>query len=79
MVGFTGKSDLKTYIPNKPTPEGIKVWVVAQDGIFLRWLWHVPNQGPIGIPKRSCDDRYRLTPTQLVVVSRHLEPSGEEL
>jgi hypothetical protein len=69
MVGFTGKSALKTHIPNKPTPDGIKVWVIAQDGIFIRWLWHVPNSGPIGIPKRSKDDTYRLTPTQLVVVS----------
>ena len=50
MVGFTGKSDLKTHIPNKPTPDGIKIWVIAQDGIFMRWLWHVPNQGPVGIP-----------------------------
>ena len=29
MVGFTGKSVLKTHIPNKPTPDGIKVWVIA--------------------------------------------------
>ena len=69
MVGFTGKSDLKTHIPNKPTPDGIKIWVVAQDGIFMRWLWHVPNQGPVGIPKKNSNDTYRLTPTQLVVIS----------
>jgi hypothetical protein len=71
MVGFTGKSALKTHIPNKPTPDGIKVWVLAEGGIFLRWLWHVPNKGPIGIPKtRSIGDHdYRLTPTQHVVIS----------
>lgn len=71
MQGFTGKSALKTYIPNKPTPEGIKIWVVAQDGIFLRWLWHTPGKGPIGIEKQRMNDDsiYHLTPTQLVVVS----------
>ena len=69
MVGFTGKSVLKTHIPNKPTPDGIKVWVIAQDGIFMRWLWHVPNSGPVGIPERNKDDEFRLTPTQLVGVS----------
>ena len=69
MVGFIGKSHLKTHIPNKPTPDGIKVWVIAQDGIFMRWLWHVPNNGPVGIPRRDRDDVFRLTPTQLVVVS----------
>lgn len=71
IQGFTGRSALKTYIPNKPTPEGIKIWVIAQDGIFLRWLWHTPGKGPIGIPKkqRNDDHPYHLTPTQLVVVT----------
>ena len=71
MVEFTGRSSLKTHIPNKPTPDGIKVWVVAEKGIFLRWLRHVPNSGPIGIPpKRKNDDGIlRITPTQQVVIS----------
>ena len=36
VIGFTGRSTLKTTIPNKPTPTGFKVWVVTQNGIFLR-------------------------------------------
>lgn len=61
----------KTFIPNKPTPEGIKIWVLAQDGIFLRWLWHVPNKGPIGLcpPERQSNSNLHITPTQRVVVS----------
>ena len=71
IQGFTGRSTLKTYIPNKPTPYGIKIWVVAQGGIFLRWLWHEPGKGPIGIEKRqrSGTYQYHLTPTQRVVVA----------
>lgn len=71
MQGFTGRSDLKTHIPNKPTPDGIKIWVVAQDGIFLRWLWHEPGKGPVGIPTERQLGRkdLHLTPTQRVVIA----------
>ncbi len=71
MVGFTGRSKLTTYIANKPTPLGFKVWVVAQDGLFLRWLWHEPGKGPIGMePKKRKDtSKYHLTPTQRVVIA----------
>ena len=68
MQGFTGKSRLKTFIPNKPTPEGIKIWVLAQDGIFLRWLWHIPNKGPVGLCQPNENDLH-INPTQRVVVS----------
>ena len=67
VVGFTGRSTLKTTIPNKPTPTGFKVWVVAQDGIFLRWIWHVPGKGPIGISKKPESAEINLNPTQKVV------------
>ncbi|KAI7759172.1 hypothetical protein LZL87_013590 [Fusarium oxysporum] len=30
-----------TLVKDKPTPIGFKVWVNAQDGYFLRWLWGV--------------------------------------
>ena len=69
MQGFTGKSDLKTHIPNKPTPDGFKIWVIAQDGIFLRWLWHEPGKGPIGIMPLAQLGNIHVTPTQRVVMS----------
>ena len=31
-------------IPTKPTPIGFKMWIVAQKGYFLSWLFHVPGQ-----------------------------------
>jgi hypothetical protein len=41
MVPFTGRSKETTLVKGKPTPVGFKVWVIAQQGFFLRWLWHV--------------------------------------
>ncbi|ENH72260.1 hypothetical protein FOC1_g10004497 [Fusarium oxysporum f. sp. cubense race 1] len=41
MVPFTGRSKETTLIKGKPTPVGFKVWVIAQQGYFLQWLWHV--------------------------------------
>ena len=68
---YTGKSGLKTTIPNKPTPQGIKIWAVAQRGILLRWLWHVPGSGAVGVDPeiRKADKEQMLTPTQSVVVA----------
>jgi hypothetical protein len=41
MVPFTGRSKDTTLVKNKPTPVGFKVWVIARNGLFIRWLWHV--------------------------------------
>ncbi|RKK21506.1 hypothetical protein BFJ67_g17243 [Fusarium oxysporum f. sp. cepae] len=41
MVPFTGRSKDTTLVKNKPTPVGFKVWVIAQNGLFIRWMWHV--------------------------------------
>jgi hypothetical protein len=41
MVPFTGRSKDTTLVKNKPTPVGFKVWFIVQNGLFIRWLWHV--------------------------------------
>jgi hypothetical protein len=43
MVPFTGRSKETTLVKGKPTPVGFKVWVIAQQGFFLRWLWHMKS------------------------------------
>ncbi|KAF6806132.1 hypothetical protein CSOJ01_09060 [Colletotrichum sojae] len=69
MVRFTGRSMETTTLPNKPTPVGFKVWVLAQKGYCLRSLWHVhvPQArqawGNIEAKKAA------LTPTQRVVTT----------
>ncbi|KFA81998.1 hypothetical protein S40288_10136, partial [Stachybotrys chartarum IBT 40288] len=51
MIGFEGRAYEKTKVPKKPTPIGFKVWVVAQQGYFLQWIWHTPKSMPAGIRK----------------------------
>ncbi|KAJ0128813.1 Uncharacterized protein HZ326_28094 [Fusarium oxysporum f. sp. albedinis] len=51
MIGFEGRAYEKTTVPSKPTPTGFKVWVVAQQGYFLQWIWHTPKSLPAGIAK----------------------------
>lgn len=76
MDRFTGRSLQTTTVPNKPTPHGFKVWVVAQRGYFLRWLWHDPKAplGPVGSRRKrkrktEDDNKIYLNPTQAVVVA----------
>jgi hypothetical protein len=51
MVRFLGRDLETTVVPNKPIPRGFKAWAVAQEGYFLRWLWHRPHRkyGPVGV------------------------------
>ncbi|KAF6780535.1 hypothetical protein CMUS01_16827, partial [Colletotrichum musicola] len=76
MIRFTGRSVETTTVPNKPTPVGFKVWVLAQKGYCLRWLWHVHGQGPYGLVPQARpawgDEEAKmaaLTPTQRVVTT----------
>ncbi|EGU88210.1 hypothetical protein FOXB_01272 [Fusarium oxysporum f. sp. conglutinans Fo5176] len=41
IVPFTGRSKETTLVKGKPTPKGFKIWVIAQQGYFLQWLWHI--------------------------------------
>jgi hypothetical protein len=41
MVPFPGRSNDTTLVKNKPTPVRFKVWFIVQNGLFIRWLWHV--------------------------------------
>ncbi|RKK77629.1 hypothetical protein BFJ70_g17123 [Fusarium oxysporum] len=79
MVPFTGRSKETTLVKGKPTPVGFKVWVIAQQGFFLRWLWHMksspytavivdlPTPKPVG-KKGKLWTEIPLSNTQSVVV-----------
>ncbi|ENH64952.1 PiggyBac transposable element-derived protein 2 [Fusarium oxysporum f. sp. cubense race 1] len=41
MIRYTGRSKETTLVKNKPTPLGLKIWIIAQEGFFIYWLWHV--------------------------------------
>jgi hypothetical protein len=61
MVSYTGKCGAKTTVKGKPEPVGVKIWVIAQQGFFLRWLWHIRDAiyGPVGIelPQKKSSTR----------------------
>lgn len=79
IVRFTGRSKQKVTIPTKPTPTGFKIWVLAEAGYFLHWLWHTPkasfdyleSQEPRASRgrKRTASGSIKLNPTQAVVIS----------
>ena len=41
-----GRSAEIINIPSKPTPEGFKIWVLANQGYVLDWLHHAKREGP---------------------------------
>ncbi|KAK2036885.1 hypothetical protein LZ31DRAFT_571145 [Colletotrichum somersetense] len=49
MVRFTGRSLETTTIPTKPIPTGYKIWILAQSGYCIRWLWHIHGKGPYAL------------------------------
>ncbi|CCE34888.1 uncharacterized protein CPUR_08827 [Claviceps purpurea 20.1] len=80
MIRFTGRSNAKVTIPRKPTPEGLKIWVVADHGYFLRWIFHLPGQKPeIKFPQEPHEPE--LAPTQAVVLDlvRRLETNNHHV
>ncbi|KAK2005216.1 hypothetical protein LZ32DRAFT_676676, partial [Colletotrichum eremochloae] len=64
-----------------PISTGYKIWILAQSGYCIRWLWHVHGKGPYALvlqaqPARSARPAgpaagklALLTPTQQVVTT----------
>ena len=46
-----GRSKEIVNIPSKPTPEGFKIWVLANAGYVLDWLYHAKGDqlGPVDL------------------------------
>ena len=49
MAKYTGRSKHTIELPNKPIPEGYKIWVLAHQGYCSHWLFHTKwkQQGPL--------------------------------
>jgi hypothetical protein len=45
IARFTGRAKEKVTIPSKPTPEGFKVWILANQGYVLDWIYHAKGEG----------------------------------
>ena len=56
-------------IPSKPTPEGFKIWVLANEGYVLDWLWHAKGdkKGPVD-PDTTFTKEEGFSKTQAVIL-----------
>ena len=66
---FMGRAPEIVNIPTKPTPEGFKIWVLANEGYILDWLWHARgnNGGPVNLDKYYTKEE-GFSKTQAVVL-----------
>ena len=48
---FMGRSEDIVNIPSKPVPEGYKIWILANGGYVLDWLYHAKGEkkGPVDL------------------------------
>jgi len=74
IVRFTGRAFETVNIPSKPTPEGFKIWVVADQGYILDWLWHAKGdkKGPVDLDEYWTKDK-GFSKTQAVVLDLLLQ------
>lgn len=65
---FTGRAPEIVNIPSKPTPEGFKIWVLANDGYVLDFMWHAKGdkKGPVDLDMSFIDEGF--SKTQAVVL-----------
>jgi len=64
-----GRAPEIVNIPSKPTPEGFKIWVLANEGYILDWLWHAKGdkKGPVDLDPSFTEDE-GFSKTQAVVL-----------
>ena len=74
IARFTGRAFETVNIPTKPTPEGFKIWVIANEGYILDWLWHAKGdkKGPINLDEYWTKEK-GFSKTQAVVLDLLLQ------
>ena len=68
---FIGRAQEIVNIPSKPTPEGFKIWVLANEGYILDWVYHARGTRKHEGPQDICDYWTKdlgFTQTQTVVL-----------
>jgi hypothetical protein len=68
IQGFTSRVKEIVNIPVKPTPEGFKIWVLANAGYVISWLFYAKGAtGPVGLNSYYTKE-LRFNNTQAVVL-----------
>ena len=69
---FMGRAKEIVNIPSKPTPEGFKIWVLANEGYVLDWIYHAKGSGKHDGPQdldNFWTDNLGFSRTQAVVLN----------
>jgi hypothetical protein len=64
-----GRAPEIVNIPSKPTPEGFKIWVLANEGYILDFIWHAKGniKGPVDLDQSFIEEGF--SKTQAVVLN----------
>ena len=70
-----GRAHEIVNIPSKPTPEGFKIWVLANQGYVLDWMYHTKGDkaGPVDLDDFQTKD-LGFSKTQAVVLDLVSQP-----
>ena len=65
-----GRASETVNIPSKPTPEGFKIWVLANKGYILDFIWYTKGdkKGPVDLDESFINNEGFLK-TQAVVLN----------
>lgn len=81
IIQFTGRSAEIVNIPTKPTPEGFKVWILANQGYVLDFIYHAKGEhkGPWDLDLSFIKEE-GFTHTQAVVLDllAQLDNNGKD-
>jgi len=63
-----GRAPEIVNIPSKPTPEGFKIWILANEGYVLDFMWHAKGdkKGPVDLDQSFIKEGF--SKTQVVVL-----------
>ena len=74
---FMGRAPEIVNIPSKPTLEGFKIWVLANEGYILDFIWHAKGniKGPVDLDQSFIEEGF--SKTQAVVLDLLLQNDAE--
>jgi hypothetical protein len=81
IEGFCGRSPDIVNIPTKPTPIGYKIWVLAEAGYILDFLFHVrgglTTQDPQGLQKKWLQMGFSKTQAVVLELLTRMKNNGQ--
>ena len=80
MVRYIGRAAETVTIPTKPTPEGFKIWVLANQGYILDWLFHAKgdgdDKGPVDLDGFWLEEGFSKTQSVVLDLVHQLPKAG---